>query len=82
MTYRIICEVFLEGTEGLASKHQRSKTLYFTSCNTAAEWSGPKALDLIFCHLHTISSANFASILGISIGSSCTTVSSINNNLN
>ena len=39
--------------------------LMLTSDNFSRQWSGPRASDLIFCHLRTRFSANLASILGI-----------------
>ena len=68
------------GVSTSQGKIKKVKILSLTSCNTAAECSGPKALDLILCHLRTISSANFASILGISSGSSSAAGPSANNN--
>lgn len=46
--------------------YHSQKKKHHTSGSSSIEWSDPSALDLTFCHLWTILSANRASILGTS----------------
>lgn len=61
---------------GLHPNHHPHKSVKWwsnlTSDNFPRQWSGPRAWDLMFCHLRTKPSATFASILGTSSGFSAT----------